>query len=415
MSKIVRTKTLAKGGITPGEKARMDLIAQKWIGIAMQTDPIDPDKITPAIHALYATAGLKKPRVVIVPSPLVMAAAYGASAAIWHQRSATTSATRSATDSATYSATDSATRSATRSATYSATHSATDSATDSATTSATDSATYSATRSATASATASATYSATTSATRSATDSATYSATYSAAMRACYDLAGDFGLACARRWSIVYQGGNMWAGFPAFVESCRDVLGLDLPEFEKWAAWEACAEHGGFRVMHPEFCIVSDFPEFIRTDDQNRAHCETGPSHRWRDGWSLYHWHGVAVPGHWIDNPDSVSPSEVLGTTDADVRAAGLQILGWPRIISDLSAEIIDRHPEGMAGGELLAVQKSLIDSEANGVMKLLRAECPRNGIICFRVPDDIDTAHAAQAWARGIPPEIFQLPAIRT
>ena len=331
MSKIVRTKTLAKGGITPGEKARMDLIAQKWIGIAMQTDPIDPDKITPAIHALYATAGLKKPRVVIVPSPLVMAAAYGASAAIWHQRSATRSATASA------------------------------------------------------------------------------------AMRACYDLAGDFGLACARRWSIVYQGGNMWAGFPAFVESCRDVLGLDLPEFEKWAAWEACAEHGGFRVMHPEFCIVSDFPEFIRTDDQNRAHCETGPSHRWRDGWSLYHWHGVAVPGHWIDNPDSVSPSEVLGTTDADVRAAGLQILGWPRIISDLSAEIIDRHPEGMAGGELLAVQKSLIDSEANGVMKLLRAECPRNGIICFRVPDDTDTAHAAQAWARGIPPEIFQLPAIRT
>ena len=367
MSKIVRTKTLAKGGITPGEKARMDLIAQKWIGIAMQTDPIDPDKITPAIHALYATAGLKKPRVVIVPSPLVMAAAYGASAAIWHQRSATDSAT------------------------YSATYSATDSATYSATRSATDSATYSATR------------------------SATYSATRSAAMRACYDLAGDFGLACARRWSSVYQGGNMWAGFPAFVESCRDVLGLDLPEFEKWAAWEACAEHGGFRVMHPEFCIVSDFPEFIRTDDQNRAHCETGPSHRWRDGWSLYHWHGVAVPGHWIDHPDSVSPSEVLGTTDADVRAAGLQILGWPRIISDLSAEIIDRHPEGMAGGELLAVQKSLIDSEANGVMKLLRAECPRNGIICFRVPDDTDTAHAAQAWARGIPPEIFQLPAIRT
>ena len=65
MSKIVRTKTRAKGGITPGEKARMDLIAQKWIGIAMRTDPIDPDKITPAIHALYATAGLKKPRVLV--------------------------------------------------------------------------------------------------------------------------------------------------------------------------------------------------------------------------------------------------------------------------------------------------------------------------------------------------------------
>ena len=48
-------------------------------------------------------------------------------------------------------------------------------------------------------------------------------------------------------------------------------------------------------------------------------------------------------------------------------------------------------------------------------LMKLLRAECPRNGVICFRVPDEIKTAHEAQAWSRGLPPEIFQLPAIRT
>ena len=82
MAKIIRTKTKAHGGITPQEKIAMDAHAELWIKRALRTDPIEPDKIIPTIEGLYAAAGLKKPRVVIAPSPLVMAFAYGASAAI---------------------------------------------------------------------------------------------------------------------------------------------------------------------------------------------------------------------------------------------------------------------------------------------------------------------------------------------
>ncbi|MFG1399877.1 hypothetical protein, partial [Roseixanthobacter pseudopolyaromaticivorans] len=108
MAKIVRTSTKATGGVTPEELEKMRAHTEMWIKRAFRTDPIDPDKIIPAIKGLYAAAGLKEPRIVIAPSPLVMAFAYGASAAIWHnrgQRSATDSATGSATDSATDSAT----------------------------------------------------------------------------------------------------------------------------------------------------------------------------------------------------------------------------------------------------------------------------------------------------------------------
>lgn len=204
----------------------------------------------------------------------------------------------------------------------------------------------------------------------------------------------------------------MWAGECCYLVAARDVLGLHLPDF---APWEESARHGAFRVMHEEFCIVSDFPEFIRVDDLRRPHCETGPSHRWRDGWSLYHWHGTRVPAAWIEDKANVSPKEVLGMVDANVRAAGIQIFGWDRLMSEMDAKVVDRHPEGMLGGELLAVDKRKIDPNASGTMKLLRAECPRNGTICFRVPDEISTAHEAQAWSRGLPPEIFQLPLTRT
>ena len=92
-NKIIRRPDRAEGGITAEEKLRMDDHAKLWISRALRTEPIEPDKIVPAIKALYAAAGLKEPRVVIAPSPLVMAFAYGASAAIWHVRK-----TGSATD-----------------------------------------------------------------------------------------------------------------------------------------------------------------------------------------------------------------------------------------------------------------------------------------------------------------------------
>src|SRR5690606_25305506 len=113
--------------------------------------------------------------------------------------------------------------------------------------------------------------------TASATDSATDSAEEQAAL-ACVDHAGRFGLECARRWGNVYQGGNMWAGYDCYLTACRDILGLELREHEAYAYWEQAAIHGGFRVMHEEFCMVSDFPEAIRVDGRNLPHCETGPS-----------------------------------------------------------------------------------------------------------------------------------------
>ena len=101
MTKIIRTKTKAYGGITAKEKALMDKHSQLWISRAMRTAPIEPDKIIPAIEGIYDVAGLKKPRVVIVPSPLIMVFAYGASAAIWYARKNPKKTTDAATDAAT--------------------------------------------------------------------------------------------------------------------------------------------------------------------------------------------------------------------------------------------------------------------------------------------------------------------------
>ena len=411
MTKIVRTPTKATGGITAEEKARLDEHAKLWIARAMRTEPIEPDKIVPAIEGLYTAAGLKRPRVVIVPSPLVMAFAYGAAAAIWHKRNV--SETDDATASATQRATDRATASVTASAAASATHRATASVTASVTYSAAARATASAADRATASATASATDSVTARATASATHRATASAAESAEMDAayaCMDLAGDLGIAYAKRWSAAYQGGNMWAAWDCYLTAMRDVIGLRLPEHDAYHWWEQAAIHGGFRVMHPEFCMVCDFPDTLRVDEQGRPHCETGPSHRWRDGWSLYHWHGVRIPAEWIEDRRSLTPQVALSWPNIEQRRAACEILGWDTILSALDAKVIDADGDPQIG---TLVEVEIPDS---GRERFLRVQCGTGRQFALPVPPDMPTALAANAWTFGFDnPGSWIKPEVRT
>ena len=125
----------------------------------------------------------------------------------------------------------------------------------------------------------------------------------------------------------------MWAAHEFYVTACRDILDLDPPHPNSYACWEQAAVHGSVRILHDEFCIVSDFPEIILKDQQNRPHSQTGPSHRWRDGWTLYHWHGTRVPAKWIEDKTSLTPTIALSQTNLELRRAACEILGWTNVI----------------------------------------------------------------------------------
>ena len=337
--KIVRTPTRAAGGITDAERAAMAEHAALWIRRALRTEPIDHGKIVPAIKRLYAVAKLPEPRVIIVPSPLVMAFAGGFAAGIWWLRkNVYEPATRDATRAATDAATDAATAAATSAATRAATRAATAAATDAATRAATSAATYASTSEAT--------YAATYAATRAATYAATRAATRAAAYRPSwqYDLALHFGgteenaeflLSRAAEWWRCYQGGNMWAGAESYITAARDILGLRLEEHAAYEAWEQCSIEGGFRFMHDEFCLVSDFPDRILVDDANRPHCDNGPSHRWRDGWSLWHIHGVRVTEQIVMRPDTITVEQIRAENNAEVRRVMIDRYGEERYIID--------------------------------------------------------------------------------
>lgn len=200
----------------------------------------------------------------------------------------------------------------------------------------------------------------------------------------------------------------MWAGFAAYQSAMRDIIGLLLPEFEKYRFWEKSAIHGGFRVMHEDFCIVSDFPETLKIDDRNQPHCEDGPSHRWRDGWSLYHWHGVKVPEKWIVDRGNLTAADVFKEENAEVRRAGCEILGWDRVLTGIDAKLIDDDGDPFIG--------TLYEGQIPGATRcgFLKVKCGTGREFVIPVAPDLSSAIEAQAWIQGTTAKKWIKPEVR-
>ena len=218
----------------------------------------------------------------------------------------------------------------------------------------------------------------------------------------------------------------MWAAWDCYLTAARDVLGLKLPAHEKYeACWEQAAIHGGFRFMHPDFCMVCDFPEVLLVDDQNRPHCADGPSHRWRDGWSLYHWHGVRVPAYLIEAPETITVDRISEETNAEVRRVMIERYGASRYLLDSGAKIVQRDTAG------LLYRKDVADDEPIVMVRVLNSTPEPDGVMSrdeaiatfgsaakaaitapadarfkeymIRVPPGTRTAQEAVAWTFGL------------
>ena len=89
-------------------------------------------------------------------------------------------------------------------------------------------------------------------------------------------------------WFRPAHGGNVHAYWTYLVTAPRDVLGLRLPEHAAFAAWEQCAIDTGYRYLHPQFCLVADFPVGYEEKDEAQHTLGTGMRrYRWGDGWDV--------------------------------------------------------------------------------------------------------------------------------
>ena len=418
--------------LTKEHEAQLPAWRDKFIANTMSTKKMDDEEkeiCRKAVKAMYSAADLTPPpdeRIVFVSSPFISRFAGGFAAAIWHMRK--NKKAEKATNVATWdttAATEAAVRDATAVATWNATWAAVRDATRAATaatwdaTVAVTAATWDATRSATRAATA-ATEAAVrdaTAATRDAKIKKENKNWYNFDVAQMVDLSnklglGKFGLECAISANNMYQGGNQWSASDAFITFFRYIAKLDI-YYSNYDGWEKLAMHSGPRIIHPEFCIISDRPEVLKVDEHNRPHCENGPFCKWRDGSALFAWHGVRVPEYWIMDRHLLTAKEALQWPNLEERRAACEIIGWAKILKELNSKTIDKDPNPMIG-ELVEVE--LPDA---GKERFLRVLCGtgREFALCvtnFKYNTARECNAATYGWKKGFPIEQF-IPVTRT
>lgn len=163
-----------------------------------------------------------------------------------------------------------------------------------------------------------------------------------------------------------------------------------------------------------DFCILANRPHKITLDNQGLVHCEDGPAILYREGFSIYSWHGLQIPTGWLDRT-ALTPIIALTHDNIEQRRAACEILGWDVILDELNATTIDKDEDPLIG-ELVEVVINEINAPEIAIIpsKFLRVTCGTGRNFTLPVPPDMTTALQANAWTYGLDDYQYK-PEIRT
>lgn len=195
-----------------------------------------------------------------------------------------------------------------------------------------------------------------------------------------------------------------WLGFYQFF---RDEVGIQA--CHKLDGLIELANHCGWLNVYEDTVVFQHRPEVIKFDAEKRLHCEDGPAIRYRDGYSVYAWHGTRVPPEWIEQKNELSAKTALTWQNIEQRRCACEILGWSKILRELDSKVIDEDGDPEIG-TLVEVNLPEIGKE-----KFLRVLCGTKREFALPVPPEMKTALEANAWTFGFDGKDFIKPEVRT
>jgi hypothetical protein len=201
--------------------------------------------------------------------------------------------------------------------------------------------------------------------------------------------------------------GSQEAGWLSFYDYFVEACDFEFPQLE---GLNDLAYTSGWCAIFDTWACIMDRPLFIKFDEDNRLHSETGPAIEYADGFKVYAWHGTAVPDEWIADKGHLTAQMALNWENMEQRRAACEILGWDNILKTLKAKVIDEDEDKMIG-TLLRVNLPGLGKE-----QFLRVLCGTGREFAIPVPPTVKTALEANAWSYNMPLDAFgRGPEVRT
>lgn len=236
-----------------------------------------------------------------------------------------------------------------------------------------------------------------------------------------------------------YLGGTFWLSWQAYTSFFREVCDLELPD-DQWArdiAYGNAQQEVGWWWPNENFIIASNRPCVINTEETNdrgwrafQLHSETGPALQYRDGWSVWAWHGVRVEQYVIESPEAITATDIINEENAEIARIKLERMGIDRFVDESSARILDEDNHSLSHPEWRVVSGSpdprMVQVDRVEHRRLLAIDMPNDPdrtvtvveVTCpstehrylLRVPPHVKTCAEAVAWTADTKPEEYDM-----
>ena len=139
--------------------------------------------------------------------------------------------------------------------------------------------------------------------------------------------------------------GSMDAFWIAFYEFPEKFLGVEYKIEDKKILniWSTLAKSCSWFWCYENYCFVSDRPEKLSFNTQNKLHCEDAPAVKWIDGWEIYYWNGTEVPKQWIIDKNSITKETIIKEKNAEKRRCIREIIGTKQYANLIDIKEIDK------------------------------------------------------------------------
>jgi hypothetical protein len=191
--------------------------------------------------------------------------------------------------------------------------------------------------------------------------------------------------------------------------------------------WSAIAESTGWWWPYKSAVVLAERPDRLEMEAISelgesdnlrlRLHCATGPAIRFRDGWSLWAWHGTLVPPEVVEMPESLTLERVRCASDPTIRDVLIERYGRERYQEEWNAHERSRDRDSLGRPRILWVTEAP-GEEPVVVLETVNSTPEPDGSnrhFLERVPPWCASPSAALAWQWNIPEGRYIEPAVET
>ena len=162
----------------------------------------------------------------------------------------------------------------------------------------------------------------------------------------------------------------------------------------------------GWWYPYDKGVVICDRPSVFLHDEDGELHCEDGPAMAFRDDdFKVYAVHGVIVPDHVIEKPETITVEEIRNEENAEVRRIMRERYGDARYLTDIKAKVLDVDSvpvDALAKGGG-SITRALFEDD-RGARYLVGSDGSTERVYTMRVPEETKTCEEAYRALSGRP-----------